>query len=219
MEFDAALTAWATLGLAALAVVAAVFALLAWKAQGDQLSLLRGQLRTLQGQLNSQKQVNEKQLPVLEGQRAELEASRHEREDEARQRREAYVSRVFAWHEIDPSAALSQAQGAAGVKGGKISRIFVRNTAEVPVYDVAMIWRVGGQIRSLGKVDIPLMPGDDPAFGHQAMRGWGIPDGVNPEDIKVAVFIRDASQGRWRIQPDGRYDPYEETMLPAGVWR
>jgi hypothetical protein len=206
MLFDAALTAWATLGLAVLAIVAAIFAFLAWKAQGKQIETLRQQLA-------GQKELNDKQMPVLEGQQAELEASRRQREHEEQERREASVSRVFIWQEFRIGGNLGRAQIASGAVPGQESQICIRNAADVPVYDVTFVWRITGQVVSLEKLDVPLMPGPEPAA-----KSWAVTVGAELKSIEIAVFIRDVNGNRWRILPDGRHAPYEDGMLPAGVW-
>jgi hypothetical protein len=146
MEFDAALAAWATLGLAALALVTALFAFLGWVAQGRQLGALKNQLSA--------------ELPVLQGQRAELEAAFEQRERETQERREAYVSRVFIWHEGRLGATVLQQddlpeQAIPGLE----SVINVRNAGEVPTYDVVLVWRLNGQVVHLETVSTPVMPG------------------------------------------------------------
>lgn len=211
MGFDAALTAWATLGLGALAVVTAVFALLAWKAQGQQL-------RTLQGQLTEQTKLGQKQLPVLEGQLTELEASRQRREREAQERHEQFVTQVFCWHEVGPDHGVLQAQIAAGAKPSMVSRTFLRNTGPTPVYDIAFGWWVGKGLYYWSSRATPLMPATQaaPAEATESW-AWTIPADVDPETITITVFIRDAAGNRWRLSPGGHYDEFRDDMLPPGA--
>jgi hypothetical protein len=142
--FDAALTAWATLALAILALTAAIVAGGAWIVQARQLRELR--------------HVNEMQLPVLKGQRAELEASREIRERVARERDERFVTQVFCWHEIGFDRSLTQGQVGAGAKPGMVSSTYVRNTGPVPVYDLGFGWWIGDRLDDFANRATPLMP-------------------------------------------------------------
>jgi hypothetical protein len=202
----AQLTARATVALAILAFVAAVVAGCAWWVQARQLRELR--------------KVNAKQLPVLEGQRDELEASRLLRERGEQERHERFVSQVFSWHEIGPDHRLAQAQTAAGAKPSMVSRTFIRNTAPVPVYDLGFGWWIGDRLDFWSRRGTPLMPASyaAPAEATESW-SWTIPDGVDHETIKVAVFIRDAAGNLWRIRPGGHYEPYTDDMLPPGQWK
>ena len=206
MPFDAALTAWATLGLAVFAVVTAWYARRAFLEQESQVTEIRKQVK-------DQETLNEKQLPVLEGQQAELQAAREERERGAKERREAYVRRVFIWQEgrLD-TAVLSQAQLTTGAMPGQDSVIKVRNSSEVPAYDVTLVWWINGSMVNLEKLATPVMPGPEGAQGT-----WRITLGADPTTIEITGFMRDANGNRWRIKPDGRYEPYEDSMLPSGA--
>jgi hypothetical protein len=206
MPFDAALTAWATLGLAAFAIATVIFAGLAWKSQA--------------GELQSLKELNEKQIPVLEGQQAELETLRRLREREEQERRERFVSQVFCWQEIGPDHRVLQAQIAAGVRPGMVSSTYVRNTGTVPVYDLSFGWWIGDRLDTFSNRVTPLTPpdveireGESSAHWHQA-----IPPGTDTDTIRVAVFMRDAAGNRWRIRPGGHYELYTDDMLPPGTW-
>jgi hypothetical protein len=196
MLFDAGLTAWATLVLAALVLVAAVYARRAWQAQAAQVQMLSEQLAADQALVREQ-------LPVLEGQRRELEASRRLREREEEERREAHVSRVYAWPEVRPGPAAGQAE----------SWICARNVGDVPVYEVGFAWSVGGELASFDTLGRPFLPGPD-----EVARSWPPPPGISPEDVAIALFIRDANWNRWRIQADGRRQPFTGDMLPPGTW-
>jgi hypothetical protein len=178
MLFDASLTAWATLALAVLALVTAVFAFLAWRTQSAEIDALRSQIAA-----------------------------------EARRRRESYVSKVFTWHEIEPSQVQARLLREQNEEVPPLtSLINFKNTAEVPVYHILFIWHVNGQMKTGTSAEIPLMPGEE------ISRSWQIPEGIEPESITTSVFIMDAEQQRWRITPDGKFDPYDESMLPSIVW-
>jgi hypothetical protein len=213
VRFDNGLTAWATLALAFLAAFTAWYARRAWLAQKDEIETLRQQLA-------SQKSLNEKQLPVLEGQRRELQASLAQREREAQERHEALVRQVFIWHEVSPDPRVGQAQAAAGAVRGEVSRVWIRNTAPVPVYDVGFGWWTADGIAHWSGLDKPLMPGTDaaPAESTQS-RPWEIRPGVDSRTISVAAFIRDAAGNCWRLEEGGHYQAYTAEMLPPGQWQ
>lgn len=206
MVFDAALTAWATLALGILALIAAIVAGGAWIVQAKQLGELR--------------QVNQKQLPVLEGQQAELEASRQVRERDEQERRERFVTQVFCWQETGPDHRLMQAQMAAGVKPGMVSSTYVRNTGQVPVYDLGFGWWIGDTLDTFVNRATPLMPPDVELREGESAEGWhqSIPPGTDTTTITVALFIRDAAGQRWRLRPGGHYEPFDDAMLPPGTW-
>ncbi len=219
MEFDTALTAWATLVLASLALIAAAVAWKAWKTQAAQL-------KDLQEVNAKQLPVLERQLPVLQGQLEELEVSRQQREREDRERREAFVSQVFIWHEIAASTAppglVEQRLAVAGppvapLAVGETSRIWIRNTAPVPVYDVRFAWWYDGELVGWGETATPVMPGTDDES--TTGRPWGIREGIDREKLQVAAFIRDAAGNLWRLREGGHHEPFDESMLPVGRWK
>ena len=58
------------------------------------------------------------------------------------------------------------------------------------------IWqegRIGTNVLSQAQITTGAMPG---------------------QDSVVTGFLRDANRNRWRIKPDGRYEPYDDSMLP-----
>ena len=204
MLFDAGLTAWATLILAGLVLGAALYVRRAWRAQAVQV-------RMLSEQLAADKALVREQLPVLEGQRRELEASRRLREREELERREAHVSRVYIWQEFRTGDAAGPP--AAGARPGPESWITARNVGDVPVYEAALAWSAGGDRARFDKLETPLLPGPQ-----GVTRSWPLPPDVAPGEVTVAVFVRDANWNRWRIQADGRRQPFTSDMLPPGTW-
>lgn len=203
----AQLTAWATLALAILALVAAIFAALAWKAQNHEI-------KTLQGQLDEQKRLTGEQLPVLRGQATELEASRQQREHDALERREAYVRRVFIWAvtNLDPDR-VQQSDGSYVYQDAATAATHIRNAGDLPVYDVIFSWADGNAMGHQIRHNKPIMPGD-PEFSAR----WKLPNTVASDNITPAAFIRDAAGSRWRIRPDGRYDLLGPDEWPPRVW-
>jgi membrane protein implicated in regulation of membrane protease activity len=97
------ITAIATVGLLAGAVVTAVYVIRAFREQSkavrDQASMLKVQSR----QLTEQQTINEKQIVVLELQAKELEESRKEREREAEQRKMTQAAKVFLMQAAEAS--------------------------------------------------------------------------------------------------------------------
>jgi hypothetical protein len=201
MLFDAGLSAWATLVLAVLVLVMAVYAWRAWRAQAAQVQMLSEQLA-------ADKALVREQLPVLEGQRRELEASRLLREREELERREAHVSRVYVWPEFRPG----NAAGAGAGRGGE-SRVTARNAGDVPVYEAGFAWSVAGVLARFDALGTPLLPGSG-----DVTRSWALPPDVSPDEVTIALFMRDANWNRWRIQADGRRQLFTDDMLPPGTW-
>jgi hypothetical protein len=214
MLVAAQLTAWATLSLAALALVAAVFAALAWRAQNAEIKTLQGQLASQEELTAEQKKLTAEQLPVLRGQAAELEASREQREQEAQERREAYVSRVFIWTMInfDP-ISVELPDGNRGFKQVATAATHIRNAGELPVYDVIFSWAIGDVMGHQIKYTKPIMPGD-PEFAAQ----WTVPDDVVIDIVKASAFLRDTAGNRWRIRAEGRHESLGPEEWPPHVW-
>lgn len=210
----AQLTAWATLALAILALVAAIFAALAWKAQNREIKTLQGQLASQEELTAEQKRLTAEQLPVLRGQATELEASRQQREHDALERREAYVRRVFIWAvtNLDPER-VGQPDGSYEYRDAATAVTHIRNAGDLPIYDVIFSWAIGDAMGHQIRHNKPIMPGD-PEFSAQ----WKLPNSVASDSITPAAFIRDAAGGRWRIRPDGRYDPLGPDEWPPRVW-
>jgi hypothetical protein len=114
------LTAWATLALAILALLAAIVAGAAWRVQAKQLSDLR--------------KINARQLPVLEAQLDELKVAVGLRERQERERHEQFVTQVFCWNYIGPDRRVSKADGTAGIEPILQCITYVQNAGAVPVY-------------------------------------------------------------------------------------
>lgn len=209
---DAAqVTAWATLALAILALLAAIVAGAAWRVQARQLAALR--------------ETNARQLPVLDGQAEELKVAVALRQREERERHAQFVTRVFCWQYLGPERRLSAAGKAAGLTPVTLCTTYVRNAGSVPVYDVAFARWVAGELVLWSEGVAPLMPAmhidsAEPAAHWDSSTlqwGWQVPDDTDPETIEVAVFIRDAAGNRWRLRPGGYYDEFHDIMLPPGA--
>lgn len=88
-------TAIATFGLLAGAIVTAVYAIRAFREQSKEVRDQAEMIRIQSDQLAEQRRINEKQTEVLELQAAELRESIEDRKRETEQRRRAQASRVF----------------------------------------------------------------------------------------------------------------------------
>jgi hypothetical protein len=119
------------------------------------------------------------------------------------QRRELEASRRLREREEEERREAGQAE----------SWICARNVGDVPVYEVGFAWSVGGELASFDTLGRPFLPGPD-----EVARSWPPPPGISPEDVAIALFIRDANWNRWRIQADGRRQPFTGDMLPPGTW-
>ena len=144
------LTAIATAVLGAGAIVTAVFAILAFRKQaqevrtlqqeaddqqeltrqqGELLKLQSGQLDVQRQQLADQQQINRQQAAVLELELQELQASLAQRKRDFQSRRQPLASRVYVTQE----------------RVGSLPRIaaHVHNKSDQPIYDVAVQWHRG----------------------------------------------------------------------------
>lgn len=210
----AQLTAWATLGLAILALIAAIFALLAWKAQDRQINALQGQLDSQQQLADEQRKLNAEQLPVLRQQAQELQASLQQREHEAQERREQHVNRVFIWTE--PRSARARTKQPDESYAYEIQwtvSIYLKNAGYLPVYDVTFSWRVGDLPGETQHIKKPVMPGEREVTG-----AWNLPPGITGENVTVVAFIRDTAENRWRVHADGRHDLLSPEEWPPRAW-
>jgi hypothetical protein len=204
MLFDAALTAWATLGLAVLALVTAIFAFLAWKGQAAQIETLRAQAA-------DQKKLTDEQVPVLRGQAVELEASRQEREREAQERREAYVSRVFVVDDLNLTDRQKEPDSTE-YEPVVYSVVHLHNAGELPIYNITFVWRAYDRMTQMEALEMPLMPGE------RTSARWEIPLDVESGKVSAVAFVTDANQNGWRIRPVGRHDPLGPGEWPPSVW-
>jgi predicted PhzF superfamily epimerase YddE/YHI9 len=164
-------TAAATLLLAGLAVVTAIFAIKAFGKQAqevrDQAGMLEvqsGQLETMRGQLAEMQKVSQSQLEVLSLQADELRESLSERERDTRERHRAQAARVFI--SLERSAAHKVPDGVIGVDHLASVEATVHNASEQPVYDVELGWYKGSAPEGDPGLLGVIMPGG-------AMRGGG----------------------------------------------
>ena len=152
------ITAVATAGLLAGAVVTAIYAIRAFRAQSKLVSDQAEMLKVQSQQLEEQRKINERQIEVLELQAAELRESLEERKREAQLRRSAQADQVF----------ISQ-QNTVGVDTDEYDEpqrhratVTVVNTSNRPIYEAGLRWPPGstwdfpGFLEPLGTI----MPSD-----------------------------------------------------------
>jgi uncharacterized membrane protein (DUF485 family) len=153
-------TAIATAGLLAGAVVTAVYAIRAFREQSKEVRHQAAMLSIQSEQLDEQRKLNEKQTVVLELQANEFKESREEREREAEQRKKAQAAKVFVkqansvyipddlseisetFDETDAWTDITRAEAEA--EGGwQVAEMTVVNTSGQPVYDPKLRWHRG----------------------------------------------------------------------------
>lgn len=198
-------TAVATIVLAAFAVVTAVFAFLAFRAQAEQVGTLKeqstdekaligqqaellqvqsGQLEVQHQQLDDQRTINARQAEVMELQAQELRESLDERKREAEARRAAQASQVFIWVELaDTEPPVLEAH--------------VVNSSHQAVYDPEVRWYRGTASDGRPNLLHTIMPGAEATARHK------FPLDSNMAVIGGVVRFRDAAGVTWRRRTDG----------------
>ncbi len=213
--FATQLTAVATAALAVFAIVTALFALLAFRKQSeevraieqqvtDQQELTRqqaellkvqsGQLELQRHQLDDQREANARQAEVLELQAAELRESLKERSAEVNRRRKAQAAQVFFTEEHVPARDLGGTQPTPPTVHANVV-----NSSNQPVYDAELRWHRGSASHGdpnpqpLGTI----MPGSSDA------RTQKFPADTNLDASGAVLRFRDASGVTWTRRPDG----------------
>jgi hypothetical protein len=97
------ITAIATVGLLAGAIITAIYAIRAFRAQAKEISDQADMLQVQSDQFVEQRRINEKQTEVLDLQAAELRESTEERKREREARHRAQAARVFITQEAAPT--------------------------------------------------------------------------------------------------------------------
>jgi membrane protein implicated in regulation of membrane protease activity len=189
------ITAVATVGLLAGAVVTAIYAIRAFRAQSREVSDQAEMLRVQSQQLVEQRAINEKQTEVLELQVAELRESLKEREREAQLRRSAQADQVFISQQntvdVNPDEDDEPERDRATVA--------VVNTSNRPIYEAGLRWPPGsswefpGLLEPLGTI----MPGD------RIERVQFFPLGTDMTVNSAILMFRDAARITWTLTPDG----------------
>ena len=189
------ITAIATAGLLAGAVVTAIYAIRAFRAQsqavGDQAEMLQVQSQ----QLEEQHKINEKQTEVLELQAAELRESLEERKREAQLRRSAQADRVF----ISQQNVVDVNPDEDDEPLGHRAIVTVVNTSNRPIYEAGLRWPPGSSW-DFPRFPEPLgtiMPGD------RIERVQSFPLDTDMTVNSVILVFRDAARITWTLTPDG----------------
>jgi hypothetical protein len=211
------ITAIATAVLAVGAIVTAVFAFLAFRAQAAEVGILSRQLEDQQAltrheakvlevqsrqlelqasQFEEQSKVNVAQAEVFDLQAQDLQASLDERKREALERRQVQAALVFVSQVGRPNIVR------AGERPPPMPRAVVahvQNTSDQPVYEVEVAWHLGSE--PYGEPN-PESLGTAPPHTHlEAEREF--PVDTDPRMIGVALRFRDAAGIRWQRRPDG----------------
>jgi gas vesicle protein len=227
-----------TWGLFAGAIVTAVFAIMAFgkqseevrtldrqardqqeltRQQGELLKIQSEQLELQRRQVEEQRAVIAKQTDVLELQARELQASLEQRERETAERHRAQAVRVFMWEEgLDRDPDIDQATlSARGERPTPVVVARVRNASNQPIYDLGFSWHRGTAPHRHGEAMLPVMPRSD------AYATCPVPDDL-PESSRglfgAVAFFRDAAGTYWRARPDGQLDEIQPGEEPPHSW-
>jgi uncharacterized membrane-anchored protein YhcB (DUF1043 family) len=206
------LTAIFTGILAVGAIVTAVFAILAFRRQADELITLQNQARDSSAQLDlqraqmaEQRAVNVAQVEVLTLQGQELAQSLAERKAAAEDARSAQAAKVTAWfgyrdRKVDPS-------GAGAV---------IRNASDLPVLDVRVFFhwvneRSDGSWTSAnrgGPVErVRVIAPEHQFFVEMPQEIRDMTTEVNDQVYVVSIEFTDAAGQRWVRDPHGGLEP------------
>jgi hypothetical protein len=211
----AQITAIGTAILAFFAVVAAVFAYLAFRKQSAEVTTLQHQARDQSEQLGlqrrqfeDQQKANARQAEVLDLQARELRESLTRLEREESERRRAQAARVFFWDErTAPNRARISVIGGdePTARRGPEHRVHVahvRNDSEFPISDLEFRWHLGSA--AIGQPDhlLQLLPGSEETRSQPVDPGDGDPAEGLLRFEAVLVF-RDFAGVKWLRKPDG----------------
>jgi hypothetical protein len=177
-------TALATIGLLAGAVLTAVFAVQAFREQSKEV-------RLLEDQVNDQRDLALKQVEVLSLQAEEIRAS-------LENRRRDQAARVFTWVEVT-----SHARGRF--------RVHVTNSSDRPIYGLTFLLGYGDDDEadyfSKPETVKHVMPHETTMFEpdedeHSIL--WGT--SWEPGEVWSAVHFRDASGETWQVNSRGQME-------------
>jgi Sec-independent protein translocase protein TatA len=187
------ITATATVGLLAGAIVTAIYAIRAFR---DQVEMLRIQSE----QLTEQRTINAEQARVLALQAEELHASLEERKQEAQLRRRAQAERVIIGQQNSVFYKDDEDDEAAGPEGQRAA-VTVVNTSDRPIYDAGILWPPGStwEFPPFPEPLGTIMPGD------RTERLQNFPVNSDTAAIVAILQFRDAASITWtRRSDDGR---------------
>lgn len=203
------ITAIATVGLLAGAIITALYAIRAFRAQAHEISDQGEMLKIQSGQLEEQRKINTEQMTVLGLQAEELRKSLEEREREAEQRHRAQASRVFIWQQYregnpalydDPPDYVKHLGPLPNGESRSLMVAHVRNASDQPVYDLRVRWTLSTAFHSEMERLTPLMPGE------QDRQILFMQPGEDSSSFNAVAIFRDAAEARWLSQSDGRFD-------------
>lgn len=192
----------ATLVLAVGSGITAVFAILAYRRQAEEV-------RTIKAEATKRGELIDQQTVVLTEQKRWFV-------DQHAERRRAQACMVFITTESGPDPRLTDEQIDKGVPWREGVTAHVKNASGQPVYELTIDWRKG--TAAWGEADhIPvLMP------GRQEDRTRIYPEDLLPVKADLAVFgavarFRDSSGVEWLIRPDGRLSELPSSEEPRAI--
>jgi hypothetical protein len=219
VDLSGEITAIATAALALFAVVTAVFAILAFRKQSQEVGAIErqvkdqeeltaqqarllevqsGQFELQRQQLEDQRRANAEQAEVLRLQADELRESLAVRKRASEEQRKAQASRVYIRQSLEHMPpGMSVGHGKDAIHSDIVAHAV--NTSDQPVYDAELYWRRDSA--SYGKPNPQplgtILPGED-TDGHRPF-----PDDTNMEVSGAILRFRDAAGVKWIRRPDG----------------
>jgi hypothetical protein len=184
--------------LATFAIVTAVYAIRAFRAQAQEVRDQAAMLNVQSDQLAEQRRINEKQTGVLELQANELRESLAEREREAEQRHRAQAALVFIIETVRPADPLILSRNSLTV-ALQARTVLVRNTSNQPIYNVELVWchePVGHGEPNLEPLGT-LTPNDETRITRE------FPPDTDMDVSEAVLRFTDAAGVRWLRCPDG----------------
>ena len=189
------ITAIATVGLLAGAIVTAIYAIRAFRAQSKEVSDQANMLKVQSQQLEEQRKINAEQTTVLRLQAKELGESLAERKQEAQLRMRAQAERVFISQENTTAVKPEEDDEPVAQR----ATVTVVNTSDRPIYQAGLRWSPGSSW-DLPGIPEPLgtiMPGD------RIERFQYFSPGTDMAVNGATLIFRDAAKVSWTLTPDG----------------
>ena len=195
------LTAIATLALAVFAFTTAIFALLAWLSQRNEVRDQATMLELQRTQLADQQATNAEQAKVLRLQATELQESIDERKRQADREHNYQARRVFLTEQRFGGRASGRGGGGISGIGTKPPSITAtaHNTSDQPIYDAEYRWRLGsaGHGEPSPEPIGTLLPADT----HTSDRNY--PQGANLDQCGAVLRFSDAAGFSWLRYSNG----------------
>lgn len=192
--FATQLTAVATAVLAAFAIITAWYARKAFRKQSQEVA-------AIERQVADEQELTRQQADLLKVQSEQLELQRRQFERDQDERRRSQAGKVFVWTERGYDERFPDA---AASGDHDTLTLYVTNTSQQPVYDLAISWLLGDAPWETGGKDVEsvLMPGSQ----------WGVTRHLPPflpltaggRRYSGTARFRDASGVRWLMTPDGQ---------------